>query len=273
MHKHRISLLVALFITCLPGGIALGAPADRFEMRVLPERPPQKPTREQIFANCMQTPACREAMEQGARQDDPRPPRPAAQEPSPEEKSLQQMRPEAGGSPHAQIDWIGGLEALLAMLNPIPSAHAATYTISPSYYASEPRYSFTLTPSEPTFAKLYSYLVIYGARVYGESPLLYGSRTYSPSPVSEERPYVYFRVYAPESGEYVVNIQGTRGQAKLRHQYSGPIVAQWNYSSSTSYDANYTSVLRLEAGYHYFYFWPTNSSYFYVYSVSFESRF
>jgi len=214
MKKRYSSLIVSIVTACLATSVALAAPANRNEVRVIPERPPQKPNRAQMFADCMKDPACRDAMELGARNDNERAARPAAQEPSPEEKALLQMQRGAVGPPQTNSNWIRPIESLLEMINPIPSAHAASFYISPTSYESEASFSASLTPSRPYVSNPYSYLLLYGARVYGTSNYLYGSVKYSPSPQSEDRPYVHFRTTVPEGGEYLVNVQASRAQAR-----------------------------------------------------------
>jgi len=128
---------------------------------------------------------------------------------------------------------------------------------------------FYITPSTTTApqVKLYSYGGIDGDyyrqnNVY----LLYGAHSTGVSYV-ENKPYILLWVNIPADGRYLVNFSASRGTAKLRHQYNGPIVQEWNYNNSTCNPCDYLARLDLAAGYHYFYFW-SQDYYKYVYSAS-----
>lgn len=82
---------------------------------------------------------------------------------------------------------------------------------------------------------------------------------------AEGKPYARLYAYIPSDGNYLVSFRASPGSARMRHNTNGPIVGDWNMSGCNPCD--YTSVVRLRAGYNYFYFWA-NDSYKYVYSAT-----
>jgi hypothetical protein len=128
-------------------------------------------------------------------------------------------------------------------------------------------YYITPSTTTPPDVKLYSYGGIDGD-YYRERDfyLLYGAYTTNQRYV-ENKPYVMLRVNIPADGRYLVNFSASRGTAKLRHQYSGPIIREWDFRNASCNPCDYLVQLDLSQGYHYFYFW-TQDSYKYVYSAS-----
>lgn len=172
-------------------------------------------------------------------------PKPTKPTPSPRQQKSELTLPEENAT-------------VLSWLNPfaVSTAHAQS------------AFSLHLTPQNRWSSTPYGNLNLYGVTYWGNY-YLYPSLISTTSSLVENRPYVYFNLSVPSEGWYLVNIQGGRGKAKLRHR-SGPIIETWDFTSQACSTCDYLTAEYLTAGYHYFYFWPDGTN-MYFYSVSVDS--
>ena len=241
------------------------SPEDAQLKKLPPPVPPgqlRRPTKAQLLDKCAKNPHCKAKL-QKATQRGPNKPLPAAREESPEDKELKTLpkptNPKARGpQPHGDLLMPEDRQTLLSWLNPfqVDSVYAQSAV------------SIYLTPAGPYTSG--SYMSLYGARVYNNNRYyLYYLDSFS-TPTSENKPFAYLRFTVPATGTYLVNVQGTNGKAKIRHQSNGPIIDTWDFTAQPYGTYDYLTAEYLEQGYHYFYFWPDGSG-FYVYSASLES--
>ena len=184
---------------------------------------------------------------------------------SPEEKALSKIPKPAKPTPRyrqqkSELGLPDDNATLLSWLNPfaVPSAHAQSafslYLAPPNRYSSSP----------------YGFFKLYGAAYWGSYYLYGGGHTTIRNTNSENKPMVYFGTTVPADGWYLINVQGGRGKAKLRHRSNGPIIETWDFTTQSCYRCDYLTAEYLTAGYHYFYFWPDGSN-MYFYSMSVDS--
>ena len=217
------------------------------------------PTRGWLIEKCLQTTGCARQLPSAQHGGKQRRPRPAASGESPEEAEFRKLRPPRKPDRPPRSEVVPTLlNKLLALINPIATAHAAGGL-----------YSVYLTPGSNTLpsARIYGFGVVdYDYTRKQDAYLLhhYGSTTRK---YAEGKPYVMLTVNVPKTGDYLINFKGSRGRAKLRHQPSGPVVNEWDLRSTACDPCDYVASLELDAGYHYFYYW-TDDAYQWVYSAS-----
>ena len=222
----------------------------------------QRPSKADLLDKCLKTPHCQAKAKQ-VQQEGLTKPRPAAREESPEEKALKQlpqsMPPKARHQqPRSDLLMPENTPEFLSWLNPFQVAPAYGQLTISSYY---------LTPGSSYTSS--AYMVLYGARVYPDNRYLLTSYDSISNSNSENKPYAFLRFSVPATGTYLINVQASRGKAKLRHQYNGPIIGTWDFTAQPYATYDYVTKDNLAQGTHYFYFWPEASS-IYVYSASLE---
>jgi len=242
------------------------SPEDAQLKQLPPPVPPgqmRRPSKAELLDKCSKNPSC-QAKLKGAQKRGPNKPRAAAREESPEEKELktlpQPTNPKARGQqPRSELMMPEETQNLLSWLNP--------FQVAPAYAQST--VSINITPAGPYTSN--GFMNLYGARVFTNSR--YYLSSYDPwnYPGSENNPYAYLQFSIPATGTYLINVQATRGKAKLRHLYGGPIIDTWDFTAQPYGTYDYLSAEYLEQGNHYFYFWPDEGSTFYIYSASLES--
>lgn len=222
----------------------------------------RRPSKAELLDKCTKNPRC-QAKLQAAKKQGPNKPRPAAREESPEDKGLKNLPKPVfpktpRGQPHSDLMMPDNTPTLLSWLNPfqVDSVFAQSAV------------SINLTPAGPSTSGAYMFL--YGARVFYNSMYYLSSFDSWSYANSENKPYVYLRFSVPATGTYLVNVQASRGKAKMRHQSGGPIIDTWDFSAQPYGIYDYLTAEYLEQGYHYFYFWPDGVS-FYIYSASLVS--
>ena len=223
----------------------------------------RRPSKAELLDKCNKNPRCKAKL-QAAKKRGPNKPRPAAREESPEEKELKKLpkpvNPKARGrQPRSDLMLPENTNTLLSWLNPfqVDSVYAQSGV------------SINLTPGGPYTSG--SFMNLYGARVYRNNMYrLVASDTFFTT-YTENKPFAYFVFSVPATGTYLVNVQASKGKAKMRHQYGGPIIDTWDFTAQSGSTFDYLTAEYLEQGRHIFYFWPDVSSNFYIYSGSLES--
>ena len=148
---------------------------------------------------------------------------------------------------------------LFSWLNPL--------AVTPAHAQSA--FSLYLTPENRFGSNPHGYIDLYGIAYWG-SYFLYSTSIAVKNTNSENKPYVYLQFMTKTEGWYLINFQGGRGKAKLRHRNAGPIIETWDFMGTSCNPCDYLTSEYLTAGYHYFYFWPDGSN-IYFYSASVES--
>ena len=240
---------------------------EEAQLKQLPKPVPpgqlRRPSKAELLDKCNKNPRCKAKL-QAAKKRGPNKPRPADREESPEDKELKKLpkpiNPKVRGrQPRSNLMMPEGTNTLLSWLNP--------FQVAPVYAQSA--VSINLTPGGPYTSG--SFMNLYGARVYHSARYrLVASDTFFTT-YTENKPFAYFRFSVPATGTYLVNVQASKGKAKMRHQYGGPIIDTWDFSAQPSGTYDYLTAEYLEQGGHTFYFWPDVSSHFYIYSGSLES--
>jgi hypothetical protein len=244
---------------------------EEIQLKKLPPAMPpgqvRRPSKAELLDKCLKTPDC-QAKAKEIQQGDRNMPRPAAREESPEEKALKQLPPAIPPKvrpqgPHSGLMMHEDIPGLLSWLNPFHMASVHAFTLSSSYY---------LTPSTTYTSN--AYMVLYGARVYPGNQYYLASYDSISNSYTENEPYAFLRFSVPATGAYLINVQASRGKAKLRHQYNGPIIGTWDFTAQSYGTYDYITSVNLAQGTHYFYFWPDGSSKssMYVYSASLEPK-
>lgn len=245
-----------------------GESPDEAEIKKLPPAIPQgqirRPSKTELLDKCAKTPQCKAKL-QKAQQRGPNKPLPAAREENPDEKEMKNLPkavpPRGPRQPSSSgLLMPGEHQTLLAWLNPFQVTSA---------YAQSP-VSIYLTPGAP-YHSSNSFLNLFGAAVYYNGRYILSSYHCGNHSQSEGNPLAYFRVRIPSTGTYMINMQATNGKAKFRHQYNGPIIDTWDFTTQPYGTYDYLTAEYLEQGDHWFYFWPDEGSAFYFYSVSVES--
>jgi hypothetical protein len=257
----------------LAGNLRPAAKAESPEEKQVRELP-QPPSPEQIrmrskaqrLQACERLPKCRAALQKAKRGERPQRPLPAAREESPEEKQLKSLPPppeQRERSPRSGL-LQGPGAALLSKLNPFYVGEAQAQT------------EFSLIIKRTTYHSRspYGYTSLYGGySYYGEQVLPgYWTHTHNQFTQSENRPYIWLVFDVPTTGWYLIDFWGYKALAKLRHQYNGPIVDTWDFSSSTDRYPDYLTAQFLEAGRHTFYFWTTSPYFVRILEISVESH-
>lgn len=231
--------------------------------------PPGKPenlgrpsTKEQMIHNCMQQPSCRKNFQEAKSGKRPVRGRPAATQPSPEEQELKKLPPPIMGDPKGPRSGLGPISdgEILAWLNPFQPSLAEAQA-----------YSWAVNPLRPNAQQGSLRMATYGGYQYANRYPIIGPRfPWNNHTASENKSFVYFPTSIPTAGWYFIEVLAGPAQTKLRHNYSGPIIAAWDHSTTSCYQCYYTTVEYLEAGWHYFYFWSVARD-IYIYSVAMES--
>jgi hypothetical protein len=240
---------------------------EEAQLKQLPKPVPpgqlRRPSKAELLDKCTKNPKCKAKL-QAAKKRGPNKPRPAGREESPEDKELKKLpkpiNPKARGrQPRSDLMMPEGTNALLSWLNPfqVDSVYAQSAV------------SINLTPGGPYTSG--SYMNLYGSRVFTSNRFYLYHGDSSTNSATENKPYAYLRFSVPATGTYLVNVQAGRGKAKMRHQYSGPIIDTWDFTAQPYGTYDYLTAEYLEQGYQYFYFWPDGGSSFYIYSASLVS--
>jgi len=235
----------------------------------LPRGQVKRSSKSQLIDKCKRQPKCMTKLQKAQKGQRPKKPRPAAKEESPQEKELKKFpRPQKPQSrprgPRSEILLPEERPALLSWLNPFEAevAHALSAT------------SIFLTPGNGYNKSPRTYLRLYGTQMdYNGTILLFGGWEIPAfSAYSASRPFAYLKFTAPTTGYYILNFNGGRAKAKLRHQYNGPIIETWDFSSSGAATVDHATMEYLAQGDHNFYFFPEPGiNYLYFYSASIES--
>jgi len=115
---------------------------------------------------------------------------------------------------------------------------------------------------------------LYGAQRYpGNLIINLSGLDYLTSPQTENNPNADIYMWIPSTGTYLINVVGSEGKAKMRHQTSGPIIDTWDFTSQKSPDGwfDYLTAEYLQAGGHTFYFWPLEGVQLRLISASLQS--
>jgi|GEM_PF-6668935 len=240
------------------------SPEEAQLKKMPPPMPPgqvRRPSKAELLDKCLKTPNCQVKANE-VQQGDPTKPRSAAREESPEEKEMKQLPqpipPKASHQqPRSDLRMPDNTQRLLSWLNP--------FQVDPVYAG--PAESINVTPGGPYASS--GYMLLLGARVYYNNHYLLVSYDSVSNSNSENKPYAFLRFSVPTTGTYLINVQASRGKAKLRHQYNGPIIGTWDFTTKPYGTYDYVTKDNLAQGTHYFYFWP-EESYIYVYSASLE---
>lgn len=276
-HGRTMILMIGLL-----GGLALATPADpakplrqaargpspeEAQLKQLPPPAQQvgRPAKADLLTRCQQRPACRAKLEMAQKRQPPATPRPAATSPSPVELELKKLPPPVQPVTPRRFQrgarGLSPMDGLLAWLNPfrLPQAEAQTAV------------SMYLTPQNWVVSSPYSYLGLYGV-IYDATYYHFHAGYSTPWSAVENKPFVRTLFTAPASGWYIIDVRATSAAAKLRHQYSGPIIETWDAASvpCTGGICDYATMEYLQQGAHYFYFYSPTTSYLF-YSVSIES--
>lgn len=242
------------------------SPEDAQLKNLVPPVPPgqlRRPSKMELLDKCARSPRCQAKLKK-AQQRGPNKPLPAAREESPEDqelKSLPKALPPRGPHQPAGRNILMPEEgqSLLSWLNPFYTDNA---------YA-QGGVSIHLVPGGAVTSSSYMYL--FGARVYPDNSF----RLFATDPwegaTTENHTFAYLKFYVPAIGTYLVNVRANKGKAKLRHQYNGPIIADWDFTAQSYGTYDYLTAEFLEQGLHYFYFWPDDFTSFSLYSASLES--
>jgi hypothetical protein len=231
-----------------------------------PPRPEalRPPASGELKAFCLQQAVCRAKLEGFQNGQGARTPLPPATSPSPEEQELNKLPPPAQAVPlpRRKSELSPALrEGLFSWLGP----RTAEATPAP------PAFRVSLTPGKAIASPASSFelfcVVLYGNGMYNLNPFF-------PSPYAsvENKPYATFMTSIPTPGLYLIDVAAGPMFAKMRHQFSGPIVGSWDFRSPGCSErvCHYVTVEYLAAGRQYFYFWPAEGS-AYIYSVTIES--
>jgi hypothetical protein len=245
------------------------SPEDLQQKKLPKAYPPgkqQKRSKADLINGCNKQPKCRAKMQAAKSGKAPKNRRPAAREESPEEKAIKQLpKPaqEAPGQQRSQSDFLRSTQgtSLLGWLNPFGASEAfAQSTVS-----------VHLDPQNIVFSTPYSKLLGFGVNMYSPTYWYLNGYYTLNTTYTENQPFVYVYFRAPAAGYYIIDFEGSRSKAKLRHQYSGPIMETWDLTSQSCYRCNYATMEYLEQGTHYLYFWPDGNSRLYLYSVDITS--
>jgi len=230
--------------------------------------PPGKPedfgrstTKGQMIQNCMQQPLCRQRLQEAKSGKRPVKGRPAATQPSPEEQEQKKLPPPAIGTPQGPMSDLPSPSgsSLVAWLNPFQPSVAEAQD-----------FSLALNPFRYNQFKSAGWMATYGGYQWRSQYPIIGPNYPWNTSWTENKSYVHYVVVAPSSGWYLLEIRAGSAQTKLRHQYNGPIIGEWDHTNTSCTLCYYTTVEYLEAGNQYFYFWSVANNP-YVYGVTVES--
>jgi len=229
-----------------------------------PKEKAQRQTRDKKLNSCKKNPGCRAKLDAAMKKAPGRKPLPAATEDSPEEAEHKKHAPPEHAGPRPQKRSMNSpaweeIGSFLSKLNPIQPAMA------------QGTYSVFVTPSDRYSSSPFAYLYGRFVTAYYNFDYLYGGYNV-PNSYCENKPCEQFRVNVPSTGDYIINFSAhnySGGVGRLRHQYNGPVIEDWNFAGAGCTTCNYATVEYLAAGWHNFYFWAP-SGYLYVYSASVE---
>ena len=244
---------------------------EELEEKKLPKPVPpgqiKRPSKADLINECNKQPKCRAKMQAAKSGKKPKNRRPAAREENPEEKAFKQLpKPvqKVPGQQRSQSDFLPPTQgtSFLSWLNPFGASEA--FAQSPVSVHLTPQNNYNSTP----YSRLRGYWVIMYAptRYY-----INGGYNISNYPRTENKPFGWVQFNAPTAGYYIIDFQGSRSKAKLRHQASGPIIETWDLTSQSCSTCNYATMEYLEQGNHYFYFWPEGTSSISLYAVDITS--
>lgn len=244
----------------LPG--AKDKSPQEVELEKLPKPLPpgqvKRHSKAELLDACLNQPKCRAKHEKAVAGKGQRPKNalPGLREESPQDKELQLLpQPQNPQSsprgPKSDLFMPETSSGLLSWLNPFGAsiAHAATPV------------NIHLTPGGGYVGG--NYVAMYGAYLNPNgSNYLYSSWSNSQfASYSNNLPFAYVRFYVASGGYYDLSFKATNGKMKLRHQYNGPIIEEWDFSTPpTGWPGLYATKEWLDPGYHYFYFFQAPGS-------------
>ena len=229
-----------------------------------PKEKAQRQTRDKKLNSCRKNPGCRAKLDAAMKKTPGRKPLPAATEDSPEEAEHKKHAPPEHAGPKPQKrsmlsptwDEVG---SFLSKLSPIQPAMA------------QGNYSVFVTPTNRFSSSPYG--TLYGYFVFAYNNRDYLNAGYNvPMQYCENKSCEYLTVKVPTTGDYIINFSAYNyqgGVGRMRHQWNGPVIEDWNFAGADCNTCNYATVEYLAAGYHTFFFWAP-SGYLYVYSASVE---
>jgi hypothetical protein len=222
------------------------------EIRVPPKKPGKKKglTKKEKLDLCAQDPQCRATLEAANKGKHPQPVPPVTPG-SPEDKSHpKSLPPKAKGQgPQSEI-LLPSEPSLLSWLNPFSVAAAEAQTAPPGFpHRAEAPWYMSSNP-QVLHVRNYGGLVSWGN---------YYLHTTWPGPSNVTtigKNYIVIAFTAPQTGYYIVDVDGTPARAHIRVPYNGTILHYPDFSNRPAgEDTHFVHIHYLAQGFHYFYFW------------------